>query len=250
MTASSIIQVSGLTKVYKGSVKPAVDQLNFVVHEGEIFGLLGPNGAGKSTTLMMLCGLLKIDEGSIRVFGLDVNRKGAEIRRQIGVAPQEIALFPTLTAYENLVYFCRMYGLKGASIRKTVNHFLDVFGLLDKANVRVLHFSGGMKRRLNLIAALLHHPRLLILDEPTSGVDVQSRNMILDYMMKLQAEGVTIIYSSHLLEEAEKVCSQFAIIDEGRMIAEGTLADMLAANGGGDNLEQLFLHLTGKGIRD
>jgi ABC-2 type transport system ATP-binding protein len=250
MTASSIIQVSGLTKVYKGSVKPAVDQLNFVVHEKDIFGLLGPNGAGKSTTLMMLCGLLKIDSGSIDVFGLDVDRKGADIRRQIGVAPQDIALFPTLTAYENLVYFCRMYGLEGASIRNTVNHFLDVFGLLDKANMRVLHFSGGMKRRLNLIAALLHHPRLLILDEPTSGVDVQSRNMILDYMRKLQVEGVTILYSSHLLEEAEKVCSQFAIIDEGRLIAEGTLAEMQAANGGGDNLEQLFLHLTGKGIRD
>ena len=250
MTASSIIQASGLTKVYKGSVKPAVDQLNFMVQEKEIFGLLGPNGAGKSTTLMMLCGLLKIDAGSIQVFGLDINRKGPEIRGQIGVAPQDIALFPTLTAYENLVYFCRMYGLKGTSIPKTVNRHLEAFGLLDKANMRVLHFSGGMKRRLNLIAALLHHPRLLILDEPTSGVDVQSRNMILDYMRKLQAEGVTILYSSHLLEEAENVCSQFAIIDEGRLIAGGTLADMLAANGGGDNLEQLFLHLTGKGIRD
>jgi ABC-2 type transport system ATP-binding protein len=130
-----------------------------------------------------------------------------------------------------------------------VNHFLDVFGLLNKANLRVLHFSGGMKRRLNLIAALLHNPRLLILDEPTSGVDVQSRSMILDYMRTLQAQGVTILYSSHLLEEAEKVCSRFAIIDEGRLIAEGTLAELLAA-GGGVNLEQLFLHLTGKGIRD
>ena len=250
MTTPPIIQVSGLTKIYQGSVKPAVDQLHFVVPGKEIFGLLGPNGAGKSTTLMMLCGLLKIDAGTIQVFGLDVDKKGAEIRRQIGVAPQDIALFPTLTAYENLVYFCRMYGLPGASIRNTVHHFLEVFGLLDKANMRVLHFSGGMKRRLNLIAALLHHPRLLILDEPTSGVDVQSRNMILDYMRQLQAEGVTILYSSHLLEEAEKVCSQVAIIDEGRLIAAGTLPDMLAANGSGGNLEQLFLHLTGKGIRD
>jgi ABC-2 type transport system ATP-binding protein len=239
-----------LTKVYQGAEKPAVDQLHFTVREGEIFGLLGPNGAGKSTTLMMLCGLLKIDAGSIRVFGLDVARQGAEIRREIGVAPQEIALFPTLTAYENLVYFCRMYGLPGAAIQNTVNHFLEVFGLLDKAKMRVLHFSGGMKRRLNLIAALLHAPRLLILDEPTSGVDVQSRNMILDYMRKLQAEGVTILYSSHLLDEAEKVCSQFAIIDEGRLIAAGTLAEMLAANGGGADLEEVFLHLTGKGIRD
>lgn len=249
MTASSIISVSGLTKIYKGSARPAVDRLNFVVQEGEIFGLLGPNGAGKSTTLMMLCGLLQIDSGSVEVFGLDVSRSSSEIRGQIGVAPQEIALFPMLTAYENLDYFCRMYGIHGASIRKAVNDFLDLFGLLDKAHMRVLNFSGGMKRRLNLIAALLHHPRLLILDEPTSGVDVQSRSMILDYMRTLQAQGVTILYSSHLLEEAEKVCSRFVIIDEGRLIASGALSDMLAAVGG-TNLEQLFLHLTGKGIRD
>jgi len=250
MSTAPIIHVSGLTKVYQGSLKPAVDQLSFSVPEGEIFGLLGPNGAGKSTTLMMLCGLLKIGAGTIQVFGLDVNREGAEIRRQIGVAPQDIALFPNLTARENLIYFCRMYGLKRHVIHGVVHHYLEAFGLLDKANMRVSHFSGGMKRRLNLIAALLHHPRLLVLDEPTTGVDVQSRNMILDYMKKLRMEGVTILYSSHLLEEAEKLCSRFAIIDEGRLIAAGTLAEMLAANGGGENLEQLFLHLTGKGIRD
>ncbi|NLN61073.1 MAG: ABC transporter ATP-binding protein [Deltaproteobacteria bacterium] len=250
MSNAPIIQASDLTKVYRGSSKPAVDQLNFNVPEGNIFGLLGPNGAGKSTTIMMLCGLLKIGAGTIRVFGLDVNRKAAEIRRQIGVAPQDIALFPNLTAHENLVYFCRMYGLKGHMIREAVQHYLEVFGLLDKVNMRVSHFSGGMKRRLNLIAALLHHPRLLILDEPTTGVDVQSRNMILGYLKKLRAEGVTILYSSHLLEEAEKLCSRFAIIDEGRLIAAGTLTEMLAANGGGENLEELFLHLTGKGIRD
>lgn len=250
MTSLPMITVSGLKKIYRGSARPAVDKLNFTVREGEIFGLLGPNGAGKSTTLMMLCGLLKIDSGNIRVFGLDVARKGAEIRKQCGVAPQEIALFPTLTAYENLVYFSRMYGLPGAAIRNTVNPLLEAFGLIEKAGMRISQFSGGMKRRLNLIAALLHHPRLLILDEPTSGVDVQSRSMILDYLMKLKAEGVTIIYSSHLLEEAEKVCSRFAIIDEGRLLTEGTLADILAASDGDGNLEQLFLHLTGKGIRD
>ncbi len=250
MTETPIIKVSGLRKTYKGSAKPAVDQLDFSVHEGEIFGLLGPNGAGKSTTLMMLCGLLKIDAGSVRVFDLDARRSGATIRKQIGVAPQEIALFPTLTAYENLVYFSRMYGLPGGGISKNVHDFMDLFGLADKAHTAVSKFSGGMKRRLNLIAAMLHHPRLLILDEPTSGVDVQSRSMILAYMRKLQAEGVTIVYSSHLLDEAQKVCSQFAIIDEGRLITEGTLAHILSANDGNNDLEELFLHLTGKGIRD
>lgn len=250
MTTSPIIQVSGLTKVYKGSLKPAVDKLSFAVEEGEIFGLLGPNGAGKSTTLMMLCGLLRSDAGSIRIFGLDAGRSSNEIRSRIGVAPQDIALFPALTAYENLAYFCRMYGLKGSDIGPAVRGFLKEFGLLDKASVRVLHYSGGMKRRLNLIAALLHRPRLLILDEPTSGVDVQSRTMILEYMRRLRSEGVTILYSSHLLGEAEEICSQFAIIDEGRLIAGGTLSQMLAVNGESESLEQLFLNLTGKGIRD
>jgi len=248
MTDSPIITVSGLSKIYKGSQKPAVDQLSFVVHEKEIFGLLGPNGAGKSTTIMMLCGLLKIDSGSIQVFGLDVRQKSPEIRKLIGVAPQEIALFPALTAYENLFYFGRMYGLDGATIRRRANELLEAFGLIEKAGVQVIQFSGGMKRRLNLIAALLHHPRLLILDEPTSGVDVHSRKMILDYLLALKSNGVTVIYSSHLLEEAEKICSQFTIIDEGRLIQEGNLADLLARSGGSRNLEEVFLGLTGKEI--
>jgi len=249
MIDAPIIEVSGLRKIYKGSAKPAVDGLDFAVHEKDVFGLLGPNGAGKSTTIMMLCGLLTIDTGSIRVFGLDVGRNGAEIRKQIGVAPQEIALFPALTAYENLAYFSRMYSLPGATIRGTVHQFLETFGLMEKAHTRVAQFSGGMKRRLNLIAALLHHPRLLILDEPTSGVDVQSRNMILDYLQALRSEGVTIIYSSHLLEEAERVCTRVAILDEGRMVTEGEIPGILETNGG-RNLEQLFLHCTGRGIRD
>ncbi|MBN1665083.1 MAG: ABC transporter ATP-binding protein [Deltaproteobacteria bacterium] len=250
MTDSSLIQVSGLRKIYRGAEMPAVDNLSFVVHEGDIFGLLGPNGAGKSTTIMALCGLLKINAGSIQIFGLSINQKGAEIRKLIGVAPQEIALFPMLTAYENLAYFGRMYGLDRATIRQRVDHLLEDFGLKEKAKVRVAHFSGGMKRRLNLIAALLHRPRLLILDEPTSGVDVQSRKMILDYLLSLQAEGVTIIYSSHLLDEAENLCSWFSILDEGRLIAEGKLKDMPAMNSGSRNLEQLFLELTGKRTRD
>ncbi|OPY12434.1 MAG: Daunorubicin/doxorubicin resistance ATP-binding protein DrrA [Syntrophus sp. PtaB.Bin001] len=250
MTGEEIIKVSRLTKIYNGSKKPAVDDLSFVVREREIFGLLGPNGAGKSTTIMALCGLLKIDSGNISVFGLDVRKKGQEIRREIGVAPQEIALFPTLTAYENLSYFGRMYGLDGTTIRRRAKDFLELFGLTEKANSRVIHFSGGMKRRLNLITALLHSPRLLILDEPTSGVDVQSRKMILDYLLALKSDGITVIYSSHLLEEAEKVCSRFAILDVGRLISEGKPADLLAGNGGFGNLEQMFLGLTGRGTRD
>lgn len=250
MTGSEIIKVSRLKKIYGKSGKPAVDDLSFVVRERDIFGILGPNGAGKSTTIMALCGLLKINAGSISAFGLDVRKKGPEIRRKIGVAPQEIALFPNLTAKENLFYFGRMYGLDRATTRRRVEKFLELFGLVEKADARVAQFSGGMKRRLNLIAALLHHPRLLILDEPTSGVDVQSRKMILDYLLSLKSEGVTVIYSSHLLEEAEKLCSRFVVLDEGRLIAEGNLADLLALNGGSDNLEQMFLDLTGRETRN
>ncbi len=246
MNGPGIIKVSGLRKVYKGSDAPAVDNLSFTVAERDIFGLLGPNGAGKSTTIMALCGLLKIDAGGIEVFGLNVREKGGEIRKQVGVAPQDIALFPTLTLRENLEYFGRMYGLESGVIRDRTDHYTKAFGLADKANVRVGHFSGGMKRRLNLIAALLHSPRLLILDEPTTGVDVQSRKIILDYLLELKSQGVTIIYSSHLLEEAEKICSRFAILDEGRMVAEGSIAEMRALKGANWSLEQYFLGLTGR----
>lgn len=241
-----IVKVTGLRKVYKGSDMPAVDSLNFTVNGGDIFGLLGPNGAGKSTTIMALCGLLKINAGTIEVCGLDMREKGNEIRKQIGVAPQEIALFPMLTMKENLEYFGRMYGLESGVINGRINDYAKDFGLSDKLSVRVGHFSGGMKRRLNLIAALLHSPRLLILDEPTTGVDVQSRKIILDYLLELKSQGVTVIYSSHLLEEAEKICSRFAILDEGKMVAEGSIAEMQALKGANWNLEQYFLGLTGK----
>ena len=245
-----VVEVSRLKKIYKGASLPAVDDLSFCVAEGDIFGLLGPNGAGKSTTLMILCGLLSLTDGLVRVLGRDASRNDAEIRKEIGIATQDIALFPTMTARENLTYFGRMYGLKKKIIHERVNDLLSEFGLMEKADNWILHFSGGMKRRLNLIAALLHRPRLLILDEPTSGVDVQSRIMILDYMKKLQKEGCTIIYSSHLLDEAEKICNQFAIIDDGRLIASGTLQEMLAGQNGVHDLENMFLHLTGRKIRN
>ncbi|NJM25566.1 MAG: ABC transporter ATP-binding protein [Bacteroidia bacterium] len=230
--------------------KPAVSDLSLSIAEGATYGLLGPNGAGKSSTVMMLCGLSRPTQGSVRVVGLDATEEGAAVRRQIGVAPQEIALFPTLTAVENLRYFGRMYGLEAAVIRTRLQYYLHAFGLEEKTNKRVQTFSGGMKRRLNLIAALLHEPKLIILDEPTAGVDVQSRNMILDFLTELKAKGTTIIYSSHVLEEAERICTHIGIMDEGKLIVQGTLTDALDAHNECANLEQLFLKLTGKRIRD
>ena len=244
------VQLENLSKQYPHSAKRAVSSLTFTIEEGSVFGLLGPNGAGKSTTVMMLCGLMRPDAGSISVFGLDVLEQGADVRRQIGVAPQEIALFPMLTAYENLFYFGRMYGMRAAEIDAQIKKYLHVFGLAEKRNKIVSTFSGGMKKRLNLIAAILHHPKLIILDEPTAGVDVQSRNLILDFLDSLKKDGTTIIYSSHVLEEAERICSHLGIIDEGKLITTGTRTSIMNAHLDCKNLEQVFLKLTGKNIRD
>lgn len=246
----SVVKLHNLSKQYPNSSKRAVSDLSFEIDEGSVFGLLGPNGAGKSSTVMMLCGLMKPDSGSVSVFGLDMPDNGVEVRKQIGVAPQEIALFPTLTAYENLFYFGRMYGMAKAEITSQIKTYLNTFGLIEKKNKMVSTFSGGMRRRLNLIAAILHKPKLIILDEPTAGVDVQSRNMILDFLDTIKQEGTTIIYSSHVLEEAERICSHLGIIDEGRLITSGTKAGILSAHTDCKNLEQVFLKLTGRNIRD
>jgi ABC-2 type transport system ATP-binding protein len=248
--SNAIVQLQGVTKQYPRTLKPAVSNVSFQIHEGSTFGLLGPNGAGKSSTVMMLCGLSRPDAGTISVAGYDSLKQGALIRQHIGVAPQEIALFPTLTARENLVYFGRMYGLSGSVIRERVGTYLDTFGLTDKVNKRVQTFSGGMKRRLNLIAALLPEPKLIILDEPTAGVDVQSRNMILNFLIDLKTKGVTIIYSSHVLEEAERICTHIGIMDEGNLITQGTLNEVMGPHTDCNNLEELFLKLTGKTIRE
>jgi ABC-2 type transport system ATP-binding protein len=247
---SIAVRLDKLTKQYPHSSKRAVSDLTFEIEEGSVFGLLGPNGAGKSTTVMMLCGLMRPDAGAISMFGLDMLENGVEARKKIGVAPQEIALFPTLTAYENLFYFGRMYGLPASQIRAQIKKYLHIFGLSEKGNKVVSTFSGGMKKRLNLIAALLHQPKLIILDEPTAGVDVQSRNMILDFLDSLKSEGTTIIYSSHVLEEAERICSHLGIIDEGKLITTGTQTSIMGHHHDCKNLEQVFLKLTGKNIRD
>jgi len=245
-----VVHLEHLTKQYLKSNKPAVSNITLEIPEGAVFGLLGPNGAGKSTTVMILCGLMRPDSGSVSVMGQDMLQYGSSLRKVIGVAPQEIALFPSLTANENLFYFGRMYGLDAGFIREQIRKYLHVFGLTEKANKHVHTFSGGMKRRLNLIAALLHQPKLVILDEPTAGVDVQSRNMILDFLTELKAQGTTIIYSSHVLEEAERICSHLGIIDEGKLIAAGTRAAVMNDHPDCNNLEKLFLKLTGKNIRD
>jgi ABC-2 type transport system ATP-binding protein len=244
------IALNHVTRHYKDAPRPAVSGLSLKIEQGQVFGLLGPNGAGKSTTVMMLCGLMRPDLGTVSVLGMDAEDNGEEIRKQIGVAPQDVALMPTLTAYENLFYFGRMYGLRASQIKERIELDLKIFGLTNKANKQVHTFSGGMKKRLNLIAALLHNPKILILDEPTTGVDVQSRNMILDFLLELKKKGTTIIYSSHLMEEAEKICTHLAIVDEGKLLENGTPSSLLRAHPECKNLEDYFLKITGKNIRD
>ena len=246
----SVVQLDHLTKQYSKSGKPAISDLSLTIPEGATFGLLGPNGAGKSTTIMILCGLMRPDDGNVVVLGRDMVEEGSEVRKLIGVAPQEIALFPALTASENLFYFGRMYGLESQVLKDQIRHYLNIFGLTEKANKQVHTFSGGMKRRLNLIAAILHQPKLVILDEPTAGVDVQSRNMILEFLEEIKSKGTSIIYSSHVLEEAERICSHIGIIDEGRIVTTGTLKAVMDQFPDCSRLEQVFLKLTGKSIRD
>ncbi len=216
----SFIEIKGLCKSF-GSLK-AVDGAEFHVEENELFGLLGPNGAGKSTLISMLTTLLKPDSGEIIINSWNLKNRQKDIKEIIGLVPQEIALYPTLTAKENLMFWGRMYGLGGKLLKERVDEALEIAGLADRQKDRIESYSGGMKRRINIAAALLHHPKVLIMDEPTVGIDPQSRNHILETVLKLNKNGMTVIYTSHYMEEVEFLCTKVAIMDHGRIIAMGT----------------------------
>ncbi len=209
----------------------AVRELSFAVEEGEIYGLLGPNGAGKTTTLSMVSGLLSPDSGRITLAdGRPPDNPQA--RRQLGLAPQSLALYESLTARQNLTFFARMLGFSGARLKQAVAAALALAELTDRADEAVSQFSGGMKRRLNLAAAMIHKPALLLLDEPTVGVDPQSRNALLDSIMALRDAGHSIVYTTHYMEEAQKICDRVGIMDHGQLLAEGTVAELIHRHGG------------------
>lgn len=250
MFAKPIIHISNLVKRYDGATVNAVDSLDLNVMEGDIFGLLGPNGAGKTTTISMLCGLIELDSGIIQINELNQKENLEEIKGIIGVVPQELALYNELTAVENLQFFGRMYGLGGKLLKDKIEFHLHKFSLNEKANKYVSTFSGGMKRRLNLIAGILHSPKILFLDEPTVGIDVQSKNVIIEYLKELNKNGTTIIYTSHLMEEAENLCTNISIIDFGKEIGNGKPKELIAKNKECNNLEELFLKLTGRSVRE
>ncbi|MFM1868436.1 MAG: hypothetical protein RL591_1844 [Planctomycetota bacterium] len=207
----------------------AVDGLSLEVRTGEVFGLLGPNGAGKSTTIAIATGLLAPDAGSVDLLGMG-SPSDPKVRMHLGLAPQEITLYAELTARENLRFFADLYGVANARVR--VDELLALVELDARANDRVATFSGGMKRRLNLAAALVHDPKLVLLDEPTAGVDPQSRNRILELVRRLAGEGKTVLYTTHYMEEAAKVCDRVGIVDHGRMLDVGTVAELVARHGG------------------
>lgn len=202
--------------------KLTVDHVNFSIEEGEIFGLLGPNGAGKSTTISMICGLLKLDSGEILIDGLSVKDQPLEVKKRIGLVPQDLALYESLTAAENVRFFGKLYGLRGNLLKERTEEALAFTGLSDRAKEKPSTFSGGMKRRLNIACAIMHRPKLIIMDEPTVGIDPQSRNHILDSVKALNKLGSTIIYTSHYMEEVAAICDRVAIMDKGHIIACGT----------------------------
>jgi len=248
--APVVIRSQGLVKRYPGSETPALDGLDLSVRAGEIFGLLGPNGAGKTTAIAIMTTLLRPDSGTLHLFDLDLSRQPRAVRRLIGLVPQEIALYPTLTVAENLTYFGRLYGLKGADLARRVDACLAMVGLKEHSARRIAACSGGMKRRANLAAGILHQPKLLFLDEPTVGIDAQSRSHIFAGLKRLQEAGTTLVYTTHYMEEAQLLCDRIVIIDAGRVVTTGKPTELLAATPGCDNLEQLFLQLTGRYLRD
>jgi len=232
--AESVLVCSGLKRRFGHRV--AVDGVGFHVDPGERYGLLGPNGAGKTTTISMICGLLRPDAGDVAVAGIPVGRRPTEAKAEIGYVPQEIALYPDLTGRENLQFFGRLYGLRGARRQERIEACLDLVGLADRADDRVDKYSGGMQRRLNIAAGLLHEPKLLVLDEPTVGVDPQSRNAILESVEALGTEGLAVLYTTHYMEEAQRLCDRVGILDEGKLIAEGTRAELVSLMGGRDRV--------------
>ena len=245
-TAGSMLDVQNLTRRYGARV--AVDSISFIVQRGECVGLLGPNGAGKTSTLAMLSGIATPDSGRIRVPGAQAGGSGlAALKRSVGLVPQDLALFDELPARFNLELFGGLQGLSGAALQERVRSSLELVGLADRAGDLVKTFSGGMKRRLNIAGALLHDPALLLLDEPTVGVDPQSRNAIFDNLEELKRGGKTLLYTTHYMEEAERLCDRVLIMDQGRILADDTVPGLKAAHG---NLEQAFLALTGRALRD
>lgn len=245
-----MIKIRNLSKKYKNTTQLAVDSLNLTIPSGEIFGILGPNGAGKTTLMSLLCGLLSPTNGDFSIEEMTYQKNSMELKKIIGVVPQEYSLYPSLTAWENLQYFGSMYDIPANTLQKLIREELQKNGLEDFAHKKIKSFSGGMKRRVNLIAGILHQPKVLFLDEPTVGVDVHSKALIIQNLKSINQSGTSIIYTSHHLREAEHLCDTVAIIDHGKLISVNKPAILIENTPNALNLEDVFIALTGIKLRD
>jgi len=248
-----VLEIRNVRKTFGSLV--AVDGVSFGVESGQLVGLLGPNGAGKTTTVSIVAGLIKADQGQVLVGGRPLAGDADAIKRKIGLVPQDLALYDELTARDNLRFFGALYSMSGSALDNAIAAVLALVGLADKMGTRVKTFSGGMKRRLNLAAGLIHDPDILLLDEPTVGVDPQSRNAIFDNLEELKSRGKALLYTTHYMEEVERLADRVVVIDRGRVVADDTLDGLysrvpVAAGGGRASLESVFLTLTGRSLRD
>lgn len=237
-----VLEVKDLSKRFKDF--EAVKNVSFSVQKGESFGLLGPNGAGKTTAIQMISGLYPPNSGGIEISGIDMVKQPKKAQGLLGIVPQEIALYQTMSARENLTFWGRMYGLKGNHLQQRINEVLEIIGLADRGKDKVQTFSGGMKRRVNIGAAILHSPEILIMDEPTVGIDPQSRSHILETVKRLNEEGMTIIYTSHYMEEVEYLCEKIGIMDHGEFITSGTISELRETIGDRSRIVMKFTEVT------
>ena len=250
VAATPAVRISQLVKKFRGASDLALNGLDLCITEGEFFGLLGPNGSGKTTTISIACGLLRPTAGEVRVCGLPVRHNPTQVKRQIGLVPQDVALYGQLTLEENLRYFGAMHGLHGTRLRERISACLGTAQLERFADRRVATFSGGMRRRANIAVGIVHRPRVLFLDEPTVGVDPQSRNVIFENLQELHESGITLIYTTHYMEEAQQLCSRLAIMDRGAVVSEGTSEELIGRTPGCRTLGDVFLSKTGKQLRE
>ncbi len=243
------VDIQNLGFRYPGNAEVSFAGLNLQIKKGERFGLFGPNGAGKTTLMNLMTGLLQANEGSITLLGNEVGRQNKEVNKLFGFVPQDFSFYQELSPAENLEFFGAWSGLDQQQIKQRTDELLTILGLADVRDKAVEKFSGGMKRRVNLAIGVIHNPQVLFLDEPTVGVDVQTRHAIMNYLRTLNEKGTTLIYTSHQLNEAEDLCQHIAMIDDGRIITQGDIDDVLTAHNQ-ESLEQLFINLTGKAYRD
>ncbi len=244
-----LLEIKNLTKFYKGADSAALNQVSLSVEKGCIHGLLGPNGAGKSTLINIIAGLLLFDSGTILWEGQEVSNINT-IKKHLGLIPQDIALYPKLTVFENLDFIATQYNISKKVRTNRINNYLEALGLFERKNQKLIQLSGGMKRRVNLIAGLLHKPTLLIMDEPTVGIDVQSKQAIHNFLNQLNADGMSILYTSHMMEEAEKLCHRISIIDKAKILVSDSPNNLIEKFDNTNKLEDVFIHLTGRGLGD